>query len=524
MFPANRNQGFNPPPPHPPNNNVDNESDQYRENPYEYLPSASAPSYSEVVSAEVVNPDVPYVDQSFSTSNANNVELLRRFEQERKDAELARRLQEGEVANPPSASTNPPMTSNENFNSHPHDNNNTMYNLGTHAMIMTEQEIRDQELARHIQQQEQASADQERRIQQELRDKELARQIQEQEQNSVRNESMIRGNNSTRRVAPITGMSIPQSMEDSGMNGPPRRRGCDRRRIINGGVMLTIFVIAVISVMMFGSNIWESLGGDPNVLPPFFSDNWNDNFDGDQTFAEWPNKGKGLSLLIQNSLSDDWDKYFNVAVDEWNEADSLSLSTKVSKNKDQYCNSHVEGIMVVCNDFYGKNGWTGLNELYLQGNNISGSVARMNESYLNGSGDAERQYVMCHEIGHGFGLPHRDENANNPDLGSCLDYTYRYKNNMQPDPIVDFDNLLNMYGPIGGRRNRDRHRTRNLIPFAREDEVDEFFSKISLTAKKSWTYSEGRLLHQSDHKMIYVNDLGNGAKVVTTLLLSRDEH
>ncbi len=30
---------------------------------------------------------------------------------------------------------------------------------------------------------------------------------------------------------------------------------------------------------------------------------------------------------------------------------------------------------------------------------------------------------MCQEIGHDFGLDHQDENFNNPNLGTCMDYT-----------------------------------------------------------------------------------------------------
>ncbi len=39
-------------------------------------------------------------------------------------------------------------------------------------------------------------------------------------------------------------------------------------------------------------------------------------------------------------------------------------------------------------------------------------------------------------------------------------------------------------------------------------------------AKEAVNYKEGRLLHQSEHHEIYENDLGDGNRVVTTLLLS----
>lgn len=117
---------------------------------------------------------------------------------------------------------------------------------------------------------------------------------------------------------------------------------------------------------------------------------------------------------------------------------------------------------------------------------------------------------MCHEIGHGFGLPHRDEIPNNPDLGSCLDYTYRFQNNMQPDSAVDFDNLKNLYGVIGNRRK---------LP---EEQDDKGIFHEALVGARDWSHKNGRKLHQSEHHQVYENDLGGGLRVVTTLLLAKD--
>ena len=50
----------------------------------------------------------------------------------------------------------------------------------------------------------------------------------------------------------------------------------------------------------------------------------------------------------------------------------------------------------------------------------------------------------CHEIGHGFGLPHTDENFVNENQGNCLDYTMRPESNMHPGD-VNFYKLLSMY-------------------------------------------------------------------------------
>lgn len=54
--------------------------------------------------------------------------------------------------------------------------------------------------------------------------------------------------------------------------------------------------------------------------------------------------------------------------------------------------------------------------------------------------------------GHGFGLPHTDENPNNSDLGNCLDYTNRPENNQLPGE-VNFQRLRSIY--IAGENGKD---------------------------------------------------------------------
>lgn len=176
--------------------------------------------------------------------------------------------------------------------------------------------------------------------------------------------------------------------------------------------------------------------------------------------------------------------------------------------------------MKVCNKKYGRTGWTGLNEVYFEGAFIAASVAKMNESYLKASGTskAEKLFVMCHEIGHGFGLPHRDEIANNADLGSCLDYTYRFEKNKRPDTVIDFQNLEKQYGKIGDRMIRKLRRSTSGLPGGQQKE-----SLKVVPHSKQWHFREGRLLHRSKHKEIYENNLGDQLRVVTTLLIAKDD-
>jgi hypothetical protein len=75
------------------------------------------------------------------------------------------------------------------------------------------------------------------------------------------------------------------------------------------------------------------------------------------------------------------------------------------------------------------------------------TVAKMNDYYLEGTNEAQRMFTMCHELGHGLGLGHSDENFRNADLGNCMDYTNSPQNNLHPDEY-NFLILEELYGNV----------------------------------------------------------------------------
>mmetsp|Transcript_14870 Transcript_14870/g.30347 ORF Transcript_14870/g.30347 Transcript_14870/m.30347 type:complete len:345 (+) Transcript_14870:43-1077(+) len=169
----------------------------------------------------------------------------------------------------------------------------------------------------------------------------------------------------------------------------------------------------------------------------------------------------GLKLEIVNALEEKWYPFFDLSVAQWDDGnpDVLTLSTSMGR-PDSDC-TPILGKMKVCNGNYGDTRWKGLNIVTLQNDEITQSSAKMNEYYLAEGGDDKRQYTMCHEIGHGFGLPHTDENFNNRNTGECMDYTRTPSDNMQPGP-ENFDFLAQMYGTVnGGSGNSDSNPTNN---------------------------------------------------------------
>mmetsp|Transcript_32771 Transcript_32771/g.70785 ORF Transcript_32771/g.70785 Transcript_32771/m.70785 type:complete len:287 (+) Transcript_32771:173-1033(+) len=197
------------------------------------------------------------------------------------------------------------------------------------------------------------------------------------------------------------------------------------------------------------TNVLDGLGGFS------FGDLFNDDPKlGDNTTLTWDDdfvqiRNGGLHLTLRNALDDTWQDEFDAAVADWQESDALVLTAeKVEVDHD--C-KRVDGVMVVCNANFGATGWVGINENSIQRGVIVSSVSKMNEYYLLNAEYDHRRYTMCHELGHGFGLPHTDENPYNANLGNCLDYTDDPDENLYPGD-VNMRKLSNMY--LTKRRRR----------------------------------------------------------------------
>jgi hypothetical protein len=160
---------------------------------------------------------------------------------------------------------------------------------------------------------------------------------------------------------------------------------------------------------------------------------------------------------------------------------------------------------------------------------IFASSAKMNDFYLPDNNKAQKQYTMCHEIGHGFGLPHSDEQFYNKDRGECMDYTSTPANNDQPGP-ANFEFLAALYGTLtssdtqsvatsssvpGNRKPGDRKlgteddTLPNWLLSALDDVIPNIENRIDgKEHEDGW-----RLLHRSLHAAAHEMDLGNGVTV-----------
>jgi hypothetical protein len=162
---------------------------------------------------------------------------------------------------------------------------------------------------------------------------------------------------------------------------------------------------------------------------------------------------------------------------------------------------------------------------------IIASSAKMNDYYLSDNNKAQKQYTMCHEIGHGFGLPHTDENFYNSDLGECMDYTSNPQNNKKPGP-ANFEFLAVMYGTIPnndqaveasstvpGNRNRELELEDKSLPEWLRLTLEEVIPNLENRNDGNEHEDGWRLLHRSDNAATHQMDLGDGYSVEVTKLL-----
>uniref|UniRef100_A0A7S1D4F7 Peptidase M10 metallopeptidase domain-containing protein n=1 Tax=Cyclophora tenuis TaxID=216820 RepID=A0A7S1D4F7_CYCTE len=263
-----------------------------------------------------------------------------------------------------------------------------------------------------------------RRMQQELDDEAYARRLQDVEN---------------------TPTTVTYDLPSRVLVEPPPRLWTARRVCCYIWVVLICLGLAIVI-------LYAAMGGLPFLpkgsLP--LLDDWVDPFEGvdPSDSPRWRTNGDGLTLEIQKAVDSKWDSKFERAVSEWDNGspDVLTLST-TSVGADSNC-SPSTGRLKVCNGRYGQTDWYGINTLLLapSSNRIRASTAKLNDSLLDGSSEARRQYTMCHEIGHGFGLPHTDENFFNANLHNCMDYTNKPESNQSPG-VDNFEFLQKLYSP-----------------------------------------------------------------------------
>jgi hypothetical protein len=238
----------------------------------------------------------------------------------------------------------------------------------------------------------------------------------------------------------------------------------------------------------------------------------------------WARQQNPFLLVLGENLPPEWDIHLNKASADWNNppiADPPIPTVVLTDVRDGNGSSRclpTKGRVEICDGAGHKT--LGATRVWLsRTDHIEQAVITLSDYHLLSplskyNSPAWRQYVVCHEIGHTLGLDHRDENINNPNIGSCLDY------NEDPDGTkAEPDQLANI--------QPDKHDFEQLRDiYAHLDSFDSWSQASSGSAsarsnaklENSSEWGKGIRQDARGRTNVFELDLGRGERVVTFVL------
>src|SRR5215204_2791091 len=145
----------------------------------------------------------------------------------------------------------------------------------------------------------------------------------------------------------------------------------------------------------------------------------------------WARTSNPFTLQLADNVSSTWDGYLATTSTDWSDSSASSsasvLDTRIIPGtRNPTTCTPTSRTVEVCNAAYGTNGWLGVAQIWVSRRHIVQGTTKVNDTYFSTgkyNTPSWRQLVMCQEVGHTFGLDHQDENFNNTNLGTCMDYT-----------------------------------------------------------------------------------------------------
>ncbi|MBI5004362.1 hypothetical protein HZC00_04670 [Candidatus Kaiserbacteria bacterium] len=216
----------------------------------------------------------------------------------------------------------------------------------------------------------------------------------------------------------------------------------------------------------------------------------------------WARTTNPLTLKLGDDVTSAWDSYLQVASTDWSLSSVLDTTIVAGRSNPKTCRA-VAGRVEVCNSKYGNNGWLGIASIWASGTHITQGTVKLNDTYYNTAKyntPVWRQFVVCQEIGHTFGLDHQDEAFDNPNLGTCMDYTSDPFTNQHPN-THDYEMLETIYAHLDTINTSS-----SVVASAASADIDT-------SNRSEW----GREIKRSrdGRTSLHERDLGRGQKVFT---------
>jgi hypothetical protein len=223
----------------------------------------------------------------------------------------------------------------------------------------------------------------------------------------------------------------------------------------------------------------------------------------------WARTANPFTLALGDNVSAVWDSHLRAASADWTTSSVLDTVVVAGQARNKQCRPQA-GRAEVCNAAYGNNGWLGIAQIWASGSHITQGVVKMNDTYFNTTQyntPAWRQFVVCQEVGHVFGLDHQDENFTNANLGTCMDYTNNPGTNQEPNRH-DYDQLEEIYAHLDSTTTVGA-------------DVPQGNGNVDLDNPSEW----GRLMKSSHggRTQTFERDFGHGRKVITHVIWAQPE-
>ncbi len=240
----------------------------------------------------------------------------------------------------------------------------------------------------------------------------------------------------------------------------------------------------------------------------------------------WGRTSSPFNLKLVDSVTTNWNSYLGTTSTDWSVSTALD-TTIVSGDDGNSTRKRCPAVLGkdrICNATYGNNGWLGIAQIWVYSNgHIAQGVVKVNDTYFNTptyNAPAWRNFVMCQEVGHTLGLSHVDEIFNNPNLGTCMDYTNDPNGGpggaSETDPsnehpnTHDYDMLLDpiIYGHLDSTDT-----TTSSIDGGGKGKPTNVGQAVDLNDPSAW--GEALKKDARGKNSLYERNLGNGEKLFT---------
>ncbi len=215
--------------------------------------------------------------------------------------------------------------------------------------------------------------------------------------------------------------------------------------------------------------------------------------------------------LGDNLTTTDWKSHLSQASSDWSKSSLLDTAIVAGSSTNKRCRPS-SGTVQVCNGAYGYNGWLGLAQIWIDTNNhiLQGAV-KVNDSYFNlatYNNWAEKQHVICQEVGHTFGLDHQDTSG--ASLNTCMDYYHNTSDNDTKSTTPNAHDYYMLDSVI--YVTTDSYSTLSTGAAAAA-KMPPAMSELDFTSEENW----GRLVSGSKAEgfSVYELDFGHGHKIET---------